>query len=60
MSRYFAGVITGLVLGTAFGAYAAKVVGYDGYLSGWSVMKDGEEICSEPFIYLGSREIECD
>jgi hypothetical protein len=59
MLRYCAGLITGLALGTALSAFAAGVFG-DGYLAGWSVNKDGEEVCADPYVYLDSKEIECD
>ena len=59
MSRYIAGVVTGIIIGTAAGAFAATVAG-DGYLMGWSVMKDGEEICSDPFVWRRLKEVECD
>jgi len=40
--------------------HAAKVVGSDGYLMGWDVTKDGETICSDPFVWTGTQELECD
>ena len=39
---------------------AAQVVGTNGYLTGWSVTKDGDEVCSDPYIWTSTREIECD
>jgi hypothetical protein len=48
------------VLGSAIAALAAQVVGSNGYLNGWDVTRDGETICSDPYVYVGSREIECD
>jgi hypothetical protein len=41
-------VVLGLVLGGAATAFAALLVGDDGYVFGWSVVKDNEEICSDP------------
>jgi hypothetical protein len=29
-------------------------------LSGWTVTKDGEEVCYDPSVDTGSKEIECD
>jgi hypothetical protein len=36
-----------MVLGTTVAAYAAGVFGI-GTLSGWTVIMDGEEVCSDP------------
>ncbi len=58
--QFLSGVIVGLVLGSAIAALAAQVVGSNGYLNGWDVTRDGETICSDPYVYVGSREIECD
>ncbi len=58
--QFLAGVIVGLVLGSAIGVLAAQVVGSNGYLNGWDVTHEGETICSDPYVYVSSREIECD
>lgn len=60
MKRYLVGFLIGVLTGAAFSVYAARIVGSDGYLSGWEVNVDGEEVCSDPYIRTGSREIECD
>lgn len=58
--RFVAGLAVGLVLGAAGSAVAQRVVGGDGYLTGWLVTDNGgEEICSDPFIWTGTHEIEC-
>jgi hypothetical protein len=59
MLRFSSGLITGLVLGTAMTAFAAGIFG-QGYLNGWTINKDGEEVCSDPYVYPASKEIECD
>lgn len=60
MRRYLVGFIAGLATGAALSAFAARMVGGDGHLSGWEVHVDGEEVCSDPYIYTSTREIECD
>jgi hypothetical protein len=57
--RFISGLIVGILLGTAMTAFAAGVFG-DGYLMGWSVSKDGEEVCNDPYVLPGTKEIECD
>jgi hypothetical protein len=39
---------------------AAALVGSTGYLMGWTVTKDGDEICSMPFVWTATKEIDCD
>lgn len=60
MKKFTVGFITGLMLGSVVPAAAATLVGNSGYLSGWTVTKDGEEICYMPYIWSSIREIECD
>jgi hypothetical protein len=60
MKKLSIGFIIGLIAGTAFPAAAASIVGRTGYLIGWTVTKDGNEICYMPFVWTGTREIECD
>jgi len=57
---WIAGFVLGLTLGLATGAYAASIVGGNGYLMGWDITVEGEVVCSEPYIWAASREIECD
>jgi hypothetical protein len=59
MARFIVGILTGIFLGAAISAYAAGVFG-SGTLTGWSVTKDGEEVCSDPEVNTASKEIECD
>ena len=59
MSRIVIGVVTGFLLGAAASAYAAGIYG-SGSLYGWTVTKDGEEVCSDPEVNTVSKEIECE
>ena len=59
MTRFLCGLVTGAVLGIALSASAAGVFG-DGYLTGWTVTHDGEEVCTDPSVSRATREIECD
>jgi hypothetical protein len=60
MKKLTIGFIIGLTAGAAVPAVAATIVGSTGYLSGWTVTKDGNEICYMPYIWTSIREIECD
>ncbi len=60
MKRFLAGIVLGFLLGTIAHAVAAIIAGDDGHLRGWTVVKEGEEICESPFVWNGTREIECD
>jgi hypothetical protein len=61
MVRFIAGVVLGFVLGTCATAFAVVIRGDNGYATGWTVTNgdDGEEICSDPYIWAATREIEC-
>ena len=60
MKKFVAGFIAGLTTALTISAFAAKMVGSNGYLMGWEITKDGEEICSDPYVWTATREIECD
>jgi hypothetical protein len=50
-----------LLTGTSFvlgGAYGPHLMG-SGYLQGWTIMHDGEEICDSPYVWDSTKEIEC-
>jgi hypothetical protein len=59
MRQFILGLVMGAVLGGAGTAIAAGCGG-NGFLMGWTVELDGEEICDSPFIWSGLRLIECD
>ena len=62
MNRIVFAVAVTLVASTSFvmgGMYGPRLIG-NGTLTGWSVTHDGEEICDDPYIHDGSKEIECD
>jgi hypothetical protein len=40
-------------------SYAAGIFG-SGTLSGWTVVKEGEEVCSDPEANTAAKEIECE
>jgi hypothetical protein len=59
MARFIIGVVVGVFIGSAATSYAAGVFG-SGYLTGWTVVTDGEEVCSDPYVWDGTKEMECD
>lgn len=61
MRNFLLGLGAGLVIGLAgTAASAARIVGDTGYLMGWSVTVSGDEVCSDPYVWTATREIECD
>ncbi len=60
MKQFIAGVVAGLGIGIAITANAAVIAGDNGYALGWTVEKNGEEICDAPFVWVGTQQIECD
>jgi hypothetical protein len=59
MRKFLLGLGCGLAMGAAGTATAAELVG-KGYLRGWSVTKNGDEICYMPYVWTATKEIECD
>ena len=58
--RFGFGLVLGVLIGAATSSLAAIIAGDDGYLMEWSVTKDGEEICTGPYVWNATKEIECD
>ena len=56
LAAYLAGVASAF----ACSALAARVVGEPGYLLGWEVSVDGETVCSDPYVWPITQEIECE
>lgn len=59
MRKFFVGMVAGAAIACTAPLAAQKMVGRDGYLLGWTVNKDGEEVCSDPWIWTGTMEIDC-
>ena len=60
MRTFVSGFICGALAAAALGAAAAQLVGDTGYLMGWDVTIGGETVCSDPYVWTLTREIECD
>lgn len=60
MKKFSIGFFAGILIGAAAPITAATLVGGTGYLSGWTVTKNGAEVCYMPYVWASIREIECD
>lgn len=61
MRKFISGLAAGVILGITLSASAAMVVGNTGYLMGWDVvLSNGNTVCTDPYVWPGTREIECD
>lgn len=58
--RFLAGLVVGVLAGLVVPAAAQRLVGGEGYLFGWDVLFSGRILCSDPFVWSATREIECD
>jgi len=61
MRKFLLGLACGLVLGFAGTAVASVHIVGDkvGFLMGWTVTKDGNEICDDPYVWSVTKEIDC-
>jgi hypothetical protein len=69
MRRPIITFVLGLLVGLAASAGAsrdvtpaeamAQIAG-SGYLFGWTITIGGEEICSDPYVWNATKEIDCD
>lgn len=63
---FWLGLGLGLSLGLGVSVAAASALrptmtGSNGYLMRWDVVnEDGDTVCSDPYVWIATREIECD
>ena len=60
MKKFISGFALGVIVAASAPLMAAQIVGNSGYLIGWTVTKDSDEICYMPYIWPSTKEIECD
>jgi hypothetical protein len=54
MAKFSTGMLPGIALGLTAEAWAAGVYG-SRTLLGWTVTKDGEEVCSDPLVNIAGK-----
>ena len=60
MKQLALGFAIGFLLGlTGAGLAAVKVAGDDDYLKGWEVVVKGKKACTDPYVRVSTKEIEC-
>jgi hypothetical protein len=58
--KFISGFAFGAILAVGVTGWAAEnSLTEMGYLIGWSVSSHGKDVCSTPFIWPATREIEC-
>ena len=60
MRKFLSGVAVGILIAASVPALAAQIVGGTGYMMGWNIQKHGKTICSDPYVWTATKEIECD
>lgn len=55
MRKFILGAMVGLTIGVSISAAYAN-----GWMYGWTVEKDGEIVCTGPYIWQATKTIECD
>lgn len=58
--RFLAGLVLGVLAGLVLPVAAQRIMGGEGYLLGWDVVVGGRILCTDPFVWPATREIECD
>ncbi len=60
MKQFAVGLAFGFLLGlTGVGLAAVKIAGDDDYLKGWEVVVKGKKVCTDHYVRVTSKEIEC-